>query len=562
MENHPVSLRVLRFASLFALFIMILPLGSIITHQSEDAQILQRYSVSYFAFTIVYLSLLGALLLAAIFMPAIWARFGYRGRRLPVPAAEFLWWIALVASLAFLIFVYNLAQRWSPGREPLFQVALLALFGWINIFIFYLWGTKRTANTIVSILIGAFSILISLVLIEVFLRRVPGLIPSPVVLDAPGGGRYLRKSNYLLDYPIRVGYRFTPMQDRWIQFDQDETGIEGIQGIVGPRQDVQGQKQLLHFVTDENGFLNTPPVNGVDFDVVILGDSFLGRSAEVHIVDEFSKVTGFKTLNLSNSGWGTQTQVEALKLFGVDKEPDWVVLAYFEGNDLWDVVRYEEKKASGLDWIESDIQSASFWDKLIVPRLVNYGAKLVKNRLYPPDYAYPIHLDLGNQDLELAFTSQYVGVLTTTRSQVEQSHNFELVKRAILEAKEISQSMNARFLLVYFPSEPHVYLPYIDSPQVLADITRDAPSIQLNDKSILEMVPRPPDPLLLKQNLDGQVQAVSSFAVENDIDFLDLTPYFQEKAKEGIELYNYSDTHWNNAGHTLAAQILANYITK
>src|SRR3990172_1367198 len=135
MENYPVSLRVFRFVSLFALFIMILPLGSIITHQSEDAQILQRYSVSYFAFTIVYLSLLGALLLAAIFMPAIWARFGYRGRRLPVPAAEFLWWIALVASLAFLIFVYNLAQRWSPGREPLFQVALLALFGWINIFI-------------------------------------------------------------------------------------------------------------------------------------------------------------------------------------------------------------------------------------------------------------------------------------------------------------------------------------------------------------------------------------------------------------------------------------------
>jgi hypothetical protein len=271
---------------------------------------------------------------------------------------------------------------------------------------------------------------------------------------------------------------------------------------------------------------------------------------------------GHKVLNLSNSGWGASSEVEALKLYGIDKKPQWVILAYFEGNDLWDAIRYEEKKASGLDWIAYDVHSVSFWDRLIVPRLVDYAARRVKNQIRPPDYAYPIHLKLGDPTLELAFTSQYVGILTMSRSQIEQSKNFELVKRAILEAKEVSETINAHFLLAYFPSEPHVYLPYITEPQMVADITRDAPSIVLNDSGALQMVAGPADSRLLKQNLDSQAQALASFALENGITFLDLTPYFQEKAAEGLELYNYADTHWNSAGHTLAAQILANFIMK
>jgi len=39
---------------------------------------------------------------------------------------------------------------------------------------------------------------------------------------------------------------------------------------------------------------------------------------------------------------------------------------------------------------------------------------------------------------------------------------------------------------------------------------------------------------------------------------LDLTPHFRAEAASGAELYYPFDTHWNQNGHNLAAQAIAN----
>jgi hypothetical protein len=472
------------------------------------------------------------------------------------------WWVIFGIAIAGLVFLLGRLSSWGPGRTLAVNCALISFTVWILGILAVLTGSNRLLATLGNLLLLSVSIGFAFVLVEFFLRARPGFVPEPVLQWLPGGGRYLHAADYVLDKPVRMGYRFAPLQDRWVSFDPYDPGVGEVWGTTGPYGEGTTEPIQLHFVTDENGFLNKPPVNGKPYDIVIVGDSFLGLTAEVHWIDLLSQLSGKKVLSLGNSGWGSQAEVEALKQFGVDKGANWVVMAYFEGNDLWDAQRYEEKAASGLDWIEHDLDNATIWQTLVTPQFLRYMALKTRNAISPPDYLYPLGLQINDQTLRLELTGQYVGVASAETDLIEQSRNLALTKGAILEARQAALDSGARFVLLYIPSEPHVYIPFLQDPALLEKVAHNAPAIELSEAGYLRFAARPVDPKTLRLHLDDQMQVLESFARQEGIEFLNLTPRFSDEAGKGVELYNYADTHWNAVGHSLAAQILADYIKK
>ena len=551
--------RVVRVAAALCLLIVIPCLLALSFHRSRDATVLGRYSWSYFAFILAYAGCAGVLGVLLRQADVTWNRIQAAIRQWSGRGSLRWWWTIVPAIVVVLLATLGFMQRWAPGRSMAGQLGVVALAVWLTVVVTGLLGSRVLLNRLGNVILFGVTGAVVLGLGEMTVRTWPQLIPEPVMQWLPGGGRYLRRADFVEDLPIRVGYRFAPMQDRWVGLDPFDPGIGRVQGITGPYSATPPDPLPLRFVTDEDGFLNTPPVTGRRFDVVVVGDSFMGPTAEVHWTDLIASSTGRSVLQLGNSGWGTQAELEALKLFGLPKSPQWVVLAYFGGNDLWDAARYEQKKASGLSWIEDDVVSVSFLRSLVIPQLFRYYAWLAANYLRPPDYLYPIDVKVANRDLRLELSQQYVGVLSASAEQIEKSRNFALVQTSVLRARAASEAAGAHFVLVYIPAEPQVYLRYVTEHDQLRIAAR-APSVKLGDDGYLRFTPDPPAPTALLRHANDQADLLRSLALKHEIDFIDLTTAFVNAAERGVGLYNYADTHWNAAGHTLAAEVVASHL--
>jgi hypothetical protein len=560
MEREKTAILVIRLITIFSLIFMILPIGALIAHNSGSEAIFNRYSISYFLFILAYLSLIILLIVAALLPSRLWMRLQSWAQSLHILGTfNKFWWAFSLISLIFLVFVLRIVQRWAPGQDVGLQFALATFMFWVNTVVFLIAGSKSGLRALEFTFIAGMSFALALLMIEAIFRFLPGLIPSPVRLALPGGGRYLYEVNYQLDNPIRIGYRYTPFQDSWITFDPYDPGLGGIDTDIGPYGSPT-QPLKLRFITDENGFMNKPPVNDSTFEIVALGDSFLGATAQEQWLDILGKSTGLNTLNLSMPGWGTQSEVQAFEMYGLDQNPNWVILAFFEGNDLLDVGRYEVKRASGYDWFEYDTKAAGFWNRLVFTHLFNYGITRLKNKFNPPEYPYPIDVQVGSNTLRLALASRYLGVISACGDIIEESRNFAMAKDAILHAQQLSESIGARLLLLYIPSEEHIYFPHIQSPEQLDAIMRNVPVVGLDSQGYLEVKAGDLNVGQISRCRDEQARLMKDFADHNGITFLDLTSSFEEEAAKGIELYNYSDTHWNLDGHRLAAKIIADFI--
>lgn len=126
--------------------------------------------------------------------------------------------------------------------------------------------------------------------------------------------------------------------------------------------------------------------------------------------------------------------------------------------------------------------------------------------------------------------------------------------------RDLSAAAGSRFLLVFLPSKEHVYLPYLNDPETLAKVFADVPTLELNEAGSIQFTEQKATPELIFLNMDAQAHLLADFSAQQDINYLDLTSTFQKEAGAGAELYYLYDTHWNQSGHDLAAQMIAKYI--
>ena len=373
-------------------------------------------------------------------------------------------------------------------------------------------------------------------LIELLLRADPNLVPNEVRVNPP-----VRRVQVYIDnmYQIKLsnGDLF-----HW---------MHGKIAPLSPEQDKVVAN--IHLTTDEYGFRNMLPEKE-NYDVVALGDSFtVAGNVATPWPQKMAEGTGMDVLNLGQAGTGPQEELEVLQEYGLAKRPQWVIMAYFEGNDLYDAAAYEQANPFILP---------RFGKYILTQGIANWRENGEGKAQATPNanYLYPFTVTINDTELKIAFFSSYISWLSISDEIIEPSQNFRLVRETILQAQMLSAEAGARFLLVYIPTKAHIYLPYLNDPETLAHIFTDVPTLELDDSGFLQFTNQRITAELAIQTLDDQTHLLAHFASDQNINYLDLTPYFQEEAGMGTELYYPFDTHWNQYGHNLAAVTIAEYI--
>jgi hypothetical protein len=384
-----------------------------------------------------------------------------------------------------------------------------------------------------NIALSASGMVVALGLVELLLRSFPTWLPGEVRVSPP-----VRRIHAYVDetYDVRPS---------------DGDLFHWMRGAIAPvPPDQDAVMAQVHLVTDGRGFRNPHPELG-SYAIVTLGDSFTRASSVATPWPQgLSERVGMSVLNLGEDGAGPQQELEFLRQFGMDKEPRWVILAFCEANDLHDAAAYVQARPSLVARY-----GRYLWEK--GPQAWLERTPSTAQAAVEPSYRYPITVSIDGANLDMAFFSAYVSWLTVSGEAMEASREFQVVTDSIREARDLSEGVDARFLLVYVPSKEHVYLPYLDEGETASRVFAGVTTLALGEAGFLEFTSTPASLDLARQHMDDQASLLAAFAEEQGVAFLDLTPTFQEEAGAGAELYYPYDTHWNQRGHDLAAQTIA-----
>ena len=355
-------------------------------------------------------------------------------------------------------------------------------------------------------------ILISILAIEGVLRFVPSLLPAAVhrehQLNDP--------SRMGVSHPY-IGHLHTPNN-----------------ALVIPNPDFDA----VHH-TDGHGFRNAWPWPQ-SADIVTLGDSLtFGYGVEdagtwPASIDR--ALPHLRVVNLGLIGASPEQYVRVYETFGAPLEPKVVIVGMYPDNDFWDANLFAQwwgSKVGGSYMVWRNLGRLKPTDKglkrlkkqaetflkqySLLFNLAEYARKLYRGR----NSAEPKTLSLGDGAQMHLWPSHFASRVTGATSD---QPAFQLVLQALTRLQALTAKQGARLIVVIQPSKEHVYTPLLG-----------------------ETVPDPNMHL---------IEALTQLG----IDYLDLTPVFQEKAKAGEVLFFQIDTHPNRKGYALIAQEILNRI--
>ena len=339
---------------------------------------------------------------------------------------------------------------------------------------------------------------------EGLLRLFPGVLPEAVQLRIhwQAVGKQKLKS---IAHPY-IGFLYPPNSNGILQRDDFK----------------------FHFNTDNYGFRN-PKTWPPRADIVVVGDSLAfgyGVDDEQSWTSLLERKLGTLTvINLALIGSGPQQYQRVYETFGADLEPKLLIVGFFPDNDLRDAEKFAR-------WTQLGAKG-------------NYDAF----RLFG-QYEFSLRRGL----IAIIRTSYFFTLLREARSSLRDRHmlqgrtvtladgseiqlvssRFHLQKRlmqqdnlglrltieAFRNLKKLTAPKSAELLILIFPSKEATYLP------IFSDEPRD----------ILGR---------FKQKL-----------AKLGIDYLDLTPFFQERAAKGEMLFYTVDGHPNQRGYQLVADVV------
>jgi hypothetical protein len=425
-------------------------------------------------------------------------------------------------------------------------------------------AARSTSSSLLSVLLPVFFTIIAMwAALEWGLRYFHQLIPLPVCAADDLIGNYYCQPYFEYDKPIRFGYRYQPnlrLEGWWDPADPDLIGA-GDETRPSDRSDAF----WLTIETDEMGFPNREPLWQDRYDIVVTGDSFVTPFAPETWIDLLAEQTDLSILTLGAPSWGPLNQVEAVKQYGLDKQPQWVIMLYFEGNDLLDVIQYVERSASGLDWREYDMQGVPWYRRLVTYHLAQWLlAPTPESDEDESDYRYPVTVSTDAGPMETVFGDTHLAVLSADYETLARSDEFHRAATAILELRDLVEAQNGRFLLVYVPTKAHITWSRVWDPEDVNNVLERSQTVTLSqgEHGRLQWSPIHLDYDIFTANIGAQGRLFDDFARQNGVEFLNLAPALFEKTLQAGEMYHYADTHWNQAGNKLVADLIANYLSE
>jgi lysophospholipase L1-like esterase len=284
------------------------------------------------------------------------------------------------------------------------------------------------------------------------------------------------------------------------------------------------------YATDEHGFRNPSPWPE-RAEIVVLGDSM----AFGYGVDDEHAWTALladwlprsRIVNLGLIGAAPQQYLRVYETFGQALHPDLVLFCLFPGNDLADAGRFEEWLQAGSPgnyavWRrgpDQDLQVPrslhDLLDQSYLAMLLRDARRSVGSQFSGRTIDFP---DGGRLQLAPA-------VYASNERLAQPDHpNFRLVVDAVERTRALAERGGSKFLVLLVPTKEEVYLPLLD-----------------------EQLPPATAPFAAHFGAAG-------------LPFLDLTPAFQAKAREGERLFFEVDGHPNAAGYRLIAEVVLEHL--
>lgn len=416
-------------------------------------------------------------------------------------------------------------------------------------------GWKTAVNIIGPVIVTLLAIVLA---IEVGFRMFYQIIPIEVCAADPIIGTYTCQPYFEYDKPVRIGYRYTPNFSLEGLWNPANPYLANSDDSTAPTD--RDDSFDYRFVTDDHGFPNEPAVWQTQYDIVIAGDSFTIRTAPTTWIERLEQHAGQEILTLGAPSWSTLNEAEAIRQFGLDKQPEFVLLMFFEGNDILNTQQYLERRDSGLDWQEYDLQDVPFTRRLLTPHFVTY----LWQKLFPPepeaapDYRYPVVASTEAGLIETVFKDVHLLPLSADYDTLAASDEFTAVKSTLIALNEEVAAQGAQLVVVYIPSKEHVLWSRVWDPEDVNNVLERTVTVSLSegDSGFLQWEPNYLSFDKFGETTQAQERLMTEFTSEAGIHFLNLSPIFWQESIKNGELYHFGDPHWNQAGNDLAADVI------
>lgn len=287
--------------------------------------------------------------------------------------------------------------------------------------------------------------------------------------------------------------------------------------------------------TNSYGFRDDPFDKDGREVVMALGDSFawgFGVEYGQMFLTQLEKDTGMRIVKTGVCGYGT---VHAMRLFEKNRklfDPDIVFLSFFMGNDI-----YENSATRNLTVVDGWFREIPARDSSLVYktvtwlrgrlRLVELAIGKIKSSLTLYDMVARVGLGEGELigEMDLYKTEESPPVTKAYK------RTYEVISKL---SREVASS-GAKFFVALIPTKNQA-----DPELFMAQLKRAGKDVS-------------------KYDLDAPNRRLMAMLEELNVPYIDLTPGFKGRLRENpaSKLYFTIDRHWNQAGHALAAQLLA-----
>lgn len=349
--------------------------------------------------------------------------------------------IAMIVNSLFFYFRWTAGVQ-SAGLVSLEIFAINALFS-VLIFASVFWpGTTLIKSIQQQLSSFAIFAVVALVMLEGIFRLVPTLIPPFLINSNPHLVYLLQdKSEVIEEFDTNPWAKFRP-------------------NIVVSSVHPRGKDFSYSWKTDSLGFKNLPSVRQQEnLRILAIGDSFV-EAMGVSLQDSWTNLLNSSfgpTYSLGVQGYAPRQITGSLERFGKEFRPEYVVYGYtpgFEDRELGYEKPSQDNLRGGLKSIADTYMSETrgiYQHFMIVNSLIDLSEnrikQLVKGSANDP---------MANIPSAKKFYCEQV-VKANEVVYDSSRRDLELTKDSILKAKEISQSMGAKFVLLIFAQRNFVY---------------------------------------------------------------------------------------------------------
>ncbi len=282
---------------------------------------------------------------------------------------------------------------------------------------------------------------------------------------------------------------------------------------------------IVDLAYDDHGFRN--PVTLSRADIAFIGDSYVEAVQTVlesTLPQLVARSTGLTVANLGLSGYGPQQELAVLERYALPLDPEVIVWAFYEGNDLVDLQMYDKLRPKlGTELpTEPGLIDRSFSKNLL-------DALYQRLKSCEPSPKAQVHSGIF-RDGDQRQTTHYFNSLGGPLSAAEMNAltRFESI---LARAHEQAAASGARLILLFVPTKFRVYHDLVRFPE-------NSPGARA-------------EPNDLPQRLTALASHLSP-----PLEFLNLTDAFRSAAALGEHVYLADDSHWTPTGHRIAATAL------